>query len=263
MIKLYLKNAFLISLSDLVWMMGLSVAIAIVMSFISRFIYKHLYAEYGRKGTLALIYCTALGTVIHELSHALFCVIFDHKVTDMSLFNPEPDGTLGYVEHEYDKENLYQDAGNFFIGIAPILMTGVLTYLLTIELMPTIIPPAPRTHNINSIILFVSQIYRNLLVSDNLFDWQFYAYIIAIFTISGHATLSMADMKGAASGIIALVLIVFAANALTLWKPEIHIAVFDFLIKYYAIFYASMLFGLSLYVGLMGLLLIAKLFPVL
>ena len=255
----YPFNALNLSIAELLWTFGLSIAIAVIMSFISKFIYKHLWLEYGHKGVMALIYTTAFGTMIHELSHALFCLIFNHKITNISLFHPTSDGTLGYVEHAYIRGNAYQSAGNFFIGIAPVIMSGVITYLLTIWLVPNIIQPLIETHSIRSILLFVLQIYHNLLVGYNFADWHFWVYIVLIFVIAGHSTLSGSDMKGAVSGIIALVTIVFVGNCLTIWMAGMLSMEFNFLIRFYAVFYANMLFGLSLYVGLMGILLTVKL----
>ncbi len=251
----YFENAFILTITQLIYTFGLSIAIAIAMSAISRFIYKHLWQEYGSKGVSVLIYATAIGTVIHELSHALFCIIFNHKVTGISLFHPTGDGTLGYVEHEYDKNNRYQSAGNFFIGIAPIIAAGAATYLLAMWLVPNLILPNIQAHNIGSILQIVAQIYHNLFIAGNLTNWHFWLFIILVFAISGHATLSGADMKGAASGIIALILLVFLINCMTIWIPNVVRIELDFLIRYYAVFYASMLFGLSVYVGLMGVLL--------
>ncbi len=254
----YLKTALSLSIFELLWAFGFSIAIAGAMSLISRFLYRHLYTEYGRKAVLALIYTTSIGTIMHELSHALFCVIFEHKVTKISLFNPEPDGTLGYVEHAYNNRNDYQAAGNFFIGIAPILMAGVMSYLLMVWLMPDIIPPAPDTHNIHGIVMYIEDIYRNILITNNLANWHFWLFGFLMFAIAGHSTLSPADMKGALSGIVALIILVFLINTVSIWIPGAIDAEFHFLVQYYAVFYGSMLFGLSLYVGLMGVLLLIK-----
>jgi hypothetical protein len=44
------------------------------------------------------IYYGWIGTPVHELGHALFCVLFGHTIQDMKLFKPDKaDGTLGYI----------------------------------------------------------------------------------------------------------------------------------------------------------------------
>ena len=64
-----------------------------------------------------------LGTPIHELGHALFCVIFRHRITKIEFFKPDPvSGTLGYVEHKWNRHNLWQVLGNFFIGVGPVIL---------------------------------------------------------------------------------------------------------------------------------------------
>ena len=49
----------------------------------------------------------------------------------MQLFRPGRDGTLGYVEHAYNRRSLYQSVGNFFIGTGPIWFGSALVYLLS------------------------------------------------------------------------------------------------------------------------------------
>ena len=46
-----------------------------------------------------------LGTPLHELGHALFCLIFRHKIEDIKFFKPDKvNGTLGYVYHTLEHE---------------------------------------------------------------------------------------------------------------------------------------------------------------
>jgi hypothetical protein len=72
----------------------------------------------------------APGTVAHELSHLLACLVLGLKVTRVKLFTvrPMPDGTvqLGYVEHEGGGP-----FRRFLVGIAPVLFITGLIYLLS------------------------------------------------------------------------------------------------------------------------------------
>ena len=70
--------------------------LALVMQFISVSLRRSLANIFG---VSLYILLTAPGVAVHELGHALFCIIFRHKIEDMKLFSPEEDGTLGYVSH--------------------------------------------------------------------------------------------------------------------------------------------------------------------
>ncbi|MFD1472032.1 hypothetical protein [Companilactobacillus mishanensis] len=80
-----------------------------------------------------------LGVAIHESGHALFAIIFGHKVTKIQLlnFHYAQNGTLGSVEHSWRENNIYQRLGNFFIGLAPYYMCSIALYLLQKFLLGT------------------------------------------------------------------------------------------------------------------------------
>ena len=88
---------------------------------------KRFYYNLGDKSHIVCIATGFIGTPIHELSHALMCIIFGHKINEIKLFTPScSDGLLGYVNHSYNSKNFYQRMGNFFIGIAPIVFGSCL-----------------------------------------------------------------------------------------------------------------------------------------
>ena len=70
------------------------------------------------------------GVVIHELSHHIFCIIFDTKVIKVCYYNFTD--SSGYVRHERPK-HLYQDV---LIAIAPFFINTLLGGLVA---YPTII----------------------------------------------------------------------------------------------------------------------------
>ncbi len=74
-----------------------------------------------RFGWNSILWTGWLGTPVHELSHAAFCVAFRHRIVRMALFEPDPvSRRLGYVHHAFNPKSRFQVAGNFFIGTAPL-----------------------------------------------------------------------------------------------------------------------------------------------
>lgn len=162
------------------------------------------------------IYTGVVGTVIHEASHALMCLLFFHKITDIKLFSPSDDGTLGYVSHSYNKKNIYQKIGNFFIGIAPILGGTAVIYLLLYLFMPDnciiII-----NNNLNLYESIIIGDYKNILnyflstiktIFNDFTDWKLYVFLILSSFICLHMNLSGADVKGSLIAIPYILIIV-------------------------------------------------------
>jgi hypothetical protein len=134
-------------------------------------------------GYQAILLTGWIGTPIHELSHAFFCVIFGHKIEKISLFSPEPEtGVLGYVFHSYNPESLFQRVGCLFIGFAPLAGNGLLAYFLWDE-------------------FFVSGAENWALLCK-----IFVFYVI--FSLIIHCAPSPADLKGAVTGAVALAIII-------------------------------------------------------
>jgi hypothetical protein len=69
------------------------------------------------------------GTVLHELSHAIMCVVFRHKIKKVVLFTLKDTKARGYVNHQYNPRSMYQCLGGFMIAIAPWIAS-----LITVQL---------------------------------------------------------------------------------------------------------------------------------
>ncbi len=124
-----MSDYILFFFSILWYTLGAVVICGLVVSLCRRLF---VYLLGGGVGRAIVIGTSILGTPIHELSHALMCLLFGHKIVKLALWQPaDADGTLGYVSHSYNKRNPYHILGNLFIGVGPVLGgMGVLTLIL-------------------------------------------------------------------------------------------------------------------------------------
>ena len=128
----YLGQSALLTLEQLLIVFGPVLALALILHRLSDQVRRR---SAGLFGADFYTYLTAPGVMVHEVGHAFFCVLFGHRIVSMRLFRPGRDGTLGYVEHSWNRRNLYQSVGNFFIGTGPIWFGSALIYLLTAWLL--------------------------------------------------------------------------------------------------------------------------------
>ena len=92
-----------------------------------------LFARLWGFGSRTVFDLTALiGTPVHELGHAAMCLVFWHRIDRVKLLSlGARDGAYGYVEHSYNRGNLWARLGNLFIGIGPIFSgLGVIALIL-------------------------------------------------------------------------------------------------------------------------------------
>ena len=157
-------------------------------------------------GGMAVCVATgALGTPIHELSHAAMCLAFGHKIHDIKLFQVgDEDGVLGYVSHSYNKKNIWAVIGNYFIGVAPIIGGSGVIFLLISWLLPNAYTEISSLlsgfsssgfsfEGILDVCLgMIVAMFSN--VGEGFSFWFFY---IVAMCIALHVTLSGADIKGA------------------------------------------------------------------
>ena len=109
-------------LGYLVQMLGLMGAVLLVGVLLELTTSRFL-ANTGRGGRTFFIVTGFLGTPVHELSHAAMCLLFGHRIKRIRLFAPDAkSGTMGYVEHSYNPRSVYQQIGNFSIGLNAALL---------------------------------------------------------------------------------------------------------------------------------------------
>lgn len=195
-----------------------TIGIIVLFGFLIALCNKKFYANFGNYGRAVCYITGAIGTPVHECAHALFCLIFGHKINEIKLFQiNSADGTLGYVNHSYNPKNIYQKIGNFFIGIAPIIVISALLYLLAWLLMPNFVADISGGMQVNDFIGNIGKVFTDLFgVIETFFlycfSWQWWVFVIVGMFLSLHMTLSKADVKGALSGIIMLFAVVFIAD---------------------------------------------------
>ncbi len=184
---------------------GLVIIAGILIGLINRGVYHFL----GESGRSIAIVTGIVGTPIHELGHAIMCIIFGHKITDISLFSPDSTtGVLGYVNHSYNKKNLYHQIGNFFIGIGPIISCGIAMSLIMYLAVPSIYYSVisainNNTYTLSGAVDAINQSLNLILFnSSNLKDFNWWIFIILNFSIALHMAISVPDIRCSAKGLL-------------------------------------------------------------
>ena len=158
-----------------------------------------------------------LGTAIHELGHAIFAVIFGHKITKMALFSPNPsNGSLGYVNHSYNPKNIYHNIGNFFIGIGPVIFGAVIMYSLTYLFFGSYIKTLNANLSMNTL-EDVAFILKNMFIKLKTFGWKGVLFLYVLYSIGSSITLSKQDVQSARQGLLYFIIVLLIFNLATLW----------------------------------------------
>lgn len=261
-----LKNSGLMTLRLLPGLFGGLFVFGLLLYLSARFT-RNIFAK--TFGPRAEIYITAwAGTPVHELGHAFFCLIFGHKITKISLFKPNSkEGTIGFVQHSYNKRNLYHQVGNFFIGAGPLIfgsltIVGLLWLLIPggsailSNLQSAGLKFTGQTPGFGEILQLVITSAKSLLsqlfTPENLHSWQFWIFIYLALAISAHAELSPPDIAAMLKGLLVIVVLFFLVNMMYVifWPAQqsflfMGIRYFDLLIP---VLFVALLFSLFYFV---------------
>lgn len=256
----YILNVLVASLIHLSILIVPILILGLIMHLVSKQLEKKTVELIGMKGYLYLF--GWIGTSIHELGHLVFALIFGHHVSNVKLFsldskNPE----MGHVQHSFNKKNWYQNIGNFFIGIGPILLGGISLFivgflLLDINFFKVI------NNSIDLATPSIFEVTKNVLTSvfDSMMNliqqilqnnespwWKFLLFFYLLFSIGGSISLSKSDIKGSFSGLMLFVLLVFIFNLTTFWignfATHIFVSFSNLITGFYLMLLISILFN--------------------
>ncbi len=209
---------FLDILISFLLQLALTVGVIFLFGFLIACCNRAFYRNFGRRARKVCYVTGFFGTPVHELSHALMCVLFAHRIVEIKLFQvSDSDGTLGYVSHTYNKRNVYQVIGNFFIGVAPIVVITALLYLVAYLLLPAM--TADFFAHIGQIDLSegLTSVMGCLFSAIGVFfsyavQWQWWVFLLIGMLLSLHMTLSGADIKGALGGLALVAVLLLIAD---------------------------------------------------
>ena len=214
-------TAFACLFVQIVFTAGIVGLCGMFISFCNRCFYDSL----GDTAFMAVKISGFVGTPVHELSHALMCLIFGHRITKMKIYNfKKRTKMLGFVEHTYNTRNLYHLIGNFFIGIAPIVVGGLAVTLLVRILTPLMygdvvgvfsrVISADESSFIGELFKWISKIFVSFFGFSNFKNWRWWVCIIFVFAVSIHMEISRSDIKGGLKGLGVIAIILVLADLL-------------------------------------------------
>ncbi|EEM12239.1 hypothetical protein bmyco0003_10380 [Bacillus pseudomycoides] len=217
-------HIFLTSLIQLFSLLGVIILVGFLLGYLESLTRTYWTRAFGRKGFLLSAW---IGVPIHELGHAIMCVVFRHQIVAMQLFPTNTNnGYLGYVRHQYNQRSIYQRIGNFFIGIAPIFSGMAALILLMYYFVPQsysvfihALETNTQTASINidmlqNILLSAILLLKSLFTVSNLFNLLFWLFLFIAICISAHIALSKPDIEGSLDGVITIFIVLFLFNAI-------------------------------------------------
>lgn len=207
-----------------------SVGCIFICGFLVFLCQKLFYRLMGSKvGTKVIIATSLVGTPVHEMGHALMCLLFSHKIIEIALWKPEiRTGQLGYVNHAYNHKNLYQRLGNLFIGVGPIIsgmavLTAVMYFCFPVTTQHYFLTARNLLQNgtdeLEILRLGLSMIPEGIKEFGNgeVSAWVRVIGILAMLSVSLHINLSSADIKAARSALPIYCLVVLITAAVTIY----------------------------------------------
>lgn len=211
-------NDFLSHLSLLLTLLLPLVLFALIVHWLEQTIQGRLSRRFGWNSVL---WTGWLGTPIHESSHALMCALFRHRIDEVAFFEPDrQSGRLGYVRHAFRKGNWFEELGNVFIAIAPLIGGGLALLGLLWLFYPG---PASSAGSMaktadNGVMLIVQQsglqawqLIQQIVTLDSLQTPRFWVFAYLVLCVGSHMAPSESDYAGTGRGGLVLATILLLA----------------------------------------------------
>ena len=187
-------------------LLGLTLGVMVVCGLVAWFARQIFMYFVGDSATLVLYASSIVGTPVHELGHALMCIPFAHRITDMKLLLPPSrrSRTLGYVQHTHNTKNPWAVFGDLFISFGPIfsgLAVMVLVLTLCFSTQWNVYLESSK-QMVASGVSFREMFSAALALLFSLVEGikgdaaRSVIGILLILSVSQHITLSLADLKG-------------------------------------------------------------------
>ena len=252
----FFRELFTLTFSQIISVFAGIFIFGLLIHFISHLTFNSLGKAFGTGGTYIIAW---LGTPIHELGHALFCIIFGHKITKIEFFKPDPQtGTLGYVNHQWNKGNPWQVLGNFFIGIGPVIIGCLVLLGLFYWLIPeggeawdSIIAGVSNIGTDSSIAdrleVFKDSLFtfiQYLFTASNITTWQFWLFCYLSICVAANIRLSWADIRNSLSGFLYVIVLLLIINVVGLLTGLSDDGLFPFTASSLSIVYGLLILAL-------------------
>ncbi|GEM_PF-376213 len=257
----YVLDALGMAFKQIFVMLGPAIVLGFIQHYVSDNIRTRTHKRLGWEKYCN--YISFLGTSVHELGHAFFCVVFRHKIHEVKLFAPDPETkVLGYVKASPRNPNSrYQKIGYFFIGVGPLISGPVMIYftaryLLGEQIFGSLaaLPEASGevgfvsylSGTSSSIFHSFTGVCSALFTAENFTNWRFYLFVYVAFAVGHSMKLSAPDIKGARKGFVYLIMTLFTINLFSSWLfDDLLTELLGVFTSFYSIAYPIMLLALT------------------
>lgn len=215
---------FRLTLFETIYITGSLIIIGIILGLIENKADFFVQRVFGRKGIMLTAW---IGTPVHEFGHLFMCYLFRHKIHGFKLLDLRArNGVLGYVKHSWNQKSLYQNIGNFFIGMGPIfsgtaaLVLGMYIFLPgSFENFTNYLSLGSGQLNpyvLMNIFELTVKLFKSIFSQENIMSLNFWVYFISAIGISSHMALSNQDLKGAGRGLVTIFTFILLINLVVL-----------------------------------------------